>query len=153
MPDNIGMIGIPVKIFDVATRICCDHYYRTSVWIQFSHSKLWNDWTVHILDTNLPGPCTTTTATWHCRREVHWNLHCHWLKNLATASDRWSKTGAWRLALVPLTVFRSNSKCIETSQCSCKWYTWLITRKVYIRHDNNTVVTCAAFLCDRLNTF
>ena len=64
------------------------------------------------------------------------------------------QSGLWRFlkpdiadhAPVPLTVFRSNSKCDQNSSST---YAQPITTKIFIRHDSCTVVTCATFCCDR----
>ena len=54
-----------------------------------------------------------------------------------------------RLAPVPLSIFRSNSKFDENSECSSFEYTRPITRIFCTRHDSDTVVTCAKYRCDR----
>ena len=53
------------------------------------------------------------------------------------------------MAPVPLSIFRSNSKFDENSERSSFEYTRLITTIFCTRHDNDTVVTCARYLCDR----
>ena len=53
------------------------------------------------------------------------------------------------LAPVPLSIFRSNSKFDENSECSSFEYTWPITTIFCTRHDSDTVVTCAKYRCDR----
>ena len=59
----------------------------------------------------------------------------------------------WVLAPVPLTVFRPNSKFNDISQCSCSSYIGPTTSKFCTRHNSNTVVMCAKFLCDQLSMF
>ena len=54
-----------------------------------------------------------------------------------------------RLAPVPLSLFRSNSKFDENSERSSFKYTRLITTIFCTRHDSDTVVTCAKYRCDR----
>ena len=51
-------------------------------------------------------------------------------------------------APVPLSIFRSNSKFDETSECSSFEYTRPITAIFCTRHDSDTVVTCAKYSCD-----
>ena len=53
------------------------------------------------------------------------------------------------LAPVPLSIFRSNSKFDENSECSSFEYTRPITTIFCTRHDSDTVVTCAKYRCDR----
>ena len=53
------------------------------------------------------------------------------------------------LALVPLSIFRSNSKFDENSEPSSFKYTRPITTIFCTRHDSDTVVTCARYRCDR----
>ena len=57
------------------------------------------------------------------------------------------------LAAVPLSIFRSNSKFDENSECSSFKYTGLITTIFCTRHDSVTVVTCARHRCDRPRIF
>ena len=52
-------------------------------------------------------------------------------------------------APVPLSIFRSNSKFDENSECSSFEYTRPITTIFCTRHDSDTVVTCAKYRCDR----
>ena len=59
----------------------------------------------------------------------------------------------WLQAPVPLSIFRSNSKFDENSECSSFEYTRPITTIFCKRHDSDTVVTCAKYLCDRLRIF
>ena len=56
-------------------------------------------------------------------------------------------------APVPLSIFRSNSKFDENSECSSFEYTRLITTIFCTRHDSDTVVTCAKYRCDRPRIF
>ena len=56
-------------------------------------------------------------------------------------------------APVPLSIFRSNSKFDENSECSSFEYTWPITTIFCTRHDSDTVVTCAKYRCDRPRIF
>ena len=56
-------------------------------------------------------------------------------------------------ALVPLTIFRSNSKLDQNLKCAASKCTLPIKWKFCIRHDSVTVVTCAKFRCDRLSIF
>ena len=51
-------------------------------------------------------------------------------------------------APVPLSIFRSNSKFDENSECSSFEYTRPITTIFCTRHDSDTVVTCAKYRCD-----
>ena len=57
------------------------------------------------------------------------------------------------LAPVPLSIFRSNSKFDENSECSGFEYTRPITMIFCTRHDSDTVVTCAKYRCDRPRIF
>ena len=57
------------------------------------------------------------------------------------------------LAPVPLSIFRSNSKFDENSECSSFEYTRPITTIFCTRHDSDTVVTCAKYRCDRPRVF
>ena len=57
------------------------------------------------------------------------------------------------LAPVPLSIFRSNSKFDENSERSSFKYTRPITTIFCTRHDSDTVVTCAKYLCDRPRIF
>ena len=50
---------------------------------------------------------------------------------------------------VPLSIFRSNSKFDENSECSSFKYIRPITTIFCTRHDSVTVVTCAKYRCDR----
>ena len=54
---------------------------------------------------------------------------------------------------VPLSIFRSNSKFDENSECSGFEYTRPITTIFCTRHDSDTVVTCAKYRCDRPRIF
>ena len=56
-------------------------------------------------------------------------------------------------APVPLSIFRSNSKFDENSECSSYEYTRPITMIFCTRHDSDTVVTCAKYRCDRPRIF
>ena len=56
-------------------------------------------------------------------------------------------------APVPLSIFRSNSKFDENSECSSFEYTRPITTIFCTRHDSDTVVTCAKYRCDRPRIF
>ena len=56
-------------------------------------------------------------------------------------------------APVPLSIFRSNSKFDENSERSSFEYTRPITTIFCTRHDSETVVTCAKYLCDRRRMF
>ena len=56
-------------------------------------------------------------------------------------------------APVPLSIFRSNSKFDENSECSSFEYTRPITTIFCTRHDSDTVVTCAKYRCDRPRKF
>ena len=56
-------------------------------------------------------------------------------------------------APVPLSIFRSNSKFDENSECSSFEYTRPITTIFCTRHDSDTVVTCAKYRCDRPRVF
>ena len=56
-------------------------------------------------------------------------------------------------APVPLSIFRSNSKFDENSECSSFKYTWPITTIFCTRHDSDTVVTCAKYRCNRPRIF
>ena len=56
-------------------------------------------------------------------------------------------------APVPLSIFRSNSKFDENSECSSFEYTRPITTTFCTRHDSDTVVTCAKYRCDRPRIF
>ena len=58
-----------------------------------------------------------------------------------------------RQAPVPLSIFRSNSKFDENSECSSFEYTRPITTIFCTRHDSDTVVTCAKYRCDRPRIF
>ena len=53
-------------------------------------------------------------------------------------------------APVPLSIFGSNSKFDENSECSGFEYTRPITTIFCTRHDSDTVVTCAKYRCDRI---
>ena len=57
------------------------------------------------------------------------------------------------LAPVPLSIFRSNSKFDENSECSSFKYIRPITTIFCTRHDSVTVVTCAKHRCDRPRIF
>ena len=57
------------------------------------------------------------------------------------------------LAPVPLSIFRSNSKFDENSECSSFEYARPITTIFCTRHDSDTVVTCAKYRCDRPRVF
>ena len=57
------------------------------------------------------------------------------------------------LAPVPLSIFRSNSKFDENSECSSFEYTRPITTIFCTRHDSDTVVTCAKYRCGRPRIF
>ena len=57
------------------------------------------------------------------------------------------------LAPVPLSIFRSNSKFGENSECSSFDYTRPITTIFCTRHDSDTVVACAKYRCDRPRIF
>ena len=52
---------------------------------------------------------------------------------------------SWGQAPVPLSIFRSNSKFDENSECSSFEYTRPITTIFCTRHDSDTVVTCAKY--------
>ena len=54
-----------------------------------------------------------------------------------------------KLAPVPLSIFRSNSKFDENSERSSFKYIWPITAIFCTRHDSDTVVTCAKYCCDQ----
>ena len=56
-------------------------------------------------------------------------------------------------APVPLSIFRSNSKFDENSECSGFEYTRPITTIFCTRQDSDTVVTCAKYRCDRPRIF
>ena len=64
------------------------------------------------------------------------------------AASRWIPVTKG-LAPVPLSIFRSNSKFDENSECSSFEYTRPITTIFCTRHDSDTVVTCAKYRCDR----
>ena len=53
----------------------------------------------------------------------------------------------------PLSIFRSNSKFDENSECSSFEYTRPIATIFCTRHDSDTVVTCAKYRCDRPRVF
>ena len=67
----------------------------------------------------------------------------------------WSVCAAPRHAQapVPLSIFRSNSKFDENSECSSFKYTRPITTIICTLHDSDTVVTCAKYRCDRPRIF
>ena len=54
---------------------------------------------------------------------------------------------------VPLSIFRSNSKFDENSECSSFEYTRPSATIFCTRHDSDTVVTCAKYRCDWPCTF
>ena len=60
-----------------------------------------------------------------------------------------TRTTRMEQAPVPLSIFRSNSKFDENSECSSFEYTRPITTIFCTRHDSDTVVTCAKYRCDR----
>ena len=57
------------------------------------------------------------------------------------------------LAPVPLSIFRSNSKFDENSECSSFEYIRPITMIFCTRHDSDTVVACAKHRCDQPRIF
>ena len=59
----------------------------------------------------------------------------------------------WGQAPVPLSMFRSNSKFDENSECFSFEYTRPITTIFCTRHDSDTVVTCTKYRCDRPRIF
>ena len=56
-------------------------------------------------------------------------------------------------APIPLTIFRSNSKCDQNLASSSLKHAKPITTKFCTRHDSLTVVTCAKFRRDWLRAF
>ena len=76
--------------------------------------------------------CKSSTVRWHFRPTEMEYI--------------WSPTV---LAPVPLSIFRSNSKFDENSECSSFEYTRPITTIFCTRHNSDTVVTCAKYRCDR----
>ena len=78
----------------------------------------------------------------------HW--FSEWLCAVRHYSITWTNVD---LAPVPLSIFRSNSKFDENSERSSFEYTRPITTIFCTRHDSETVVTCAKYLCDRRRIF
>ena len=78
------------------------------------------------------------------------NTYCFIRENLGGLLTSW----CWGdQAPVPLSIFRSNSKFDENSECSSFEYTRPITTIFCTRHDSGTVVTCAKYRCDRPRIF
>ena len=79
---------------------------------------------------------------------------CVYLKNQYNVGNcdtcQWYSPGQ---APVPLSIFRSNSKFDENSERSSFKYLRPITTIFCTRHDSDTVVTCAKYLCDRPRIF
>ena len=92
------------------------------------------------------GPLHSLKVKWKVITERHHNKR---QENLLANLRPVHQQGYDDLAPVPLSIFRSNSKFDENSECSSFEYTRPITTIFCTRHDSDTVVTCAKYRCDR----
>ena len=95
----------------------------------------------------------------HCRlqpqaimRLPSWIYQAH-SKHISQRMAPSGASPAIHQALIPLKIFRLNSKFDQNLQCSCLKCALPITTKFCTRHDSYTVVTCAKYCCDRLRIF
>ena len=122
------------------------------------------------LVTRMQSVAHQSALRWHCNRQILFAGAITRMKYISYTDTMTSRLGTafcitdpfWEeytgitngsihkhLAPVPLSIFRSNSKFDENSECSSFEYTRPITTIFCTRHDSDTVVTCAKYRCDR----